>query len=417
MKLLRNGLLAILAEVLILSVIFLNAPVPIKEVKSELNYSYLKNGRQLTVEKSNNDGIRVFAFEGEGEITSEIYTLGKLDGLRTEALWVSSNKAVIKIKNKKDEILKTIYVMFSEEEDTVVISDKKDLINPELIPSKEEENKETEAEIPAQQETTSPNTTGKPVVAYVKEIKKDEDIDATYATSPAKPQSPETNDEQVNHAADQKKYDLKIEAGVVSVTVDHGSTWIKAPISGSRLQDFWLTYYRMGNQSYYLDDSIMMIAFAQKYMQPDIIVSTDQGATWQDVKLDCGNVTINQISIAPNREGGYRIALMTNSQVMLNGTSSNGIDWTFEEPIAFSENMESMLSMALMSDGTILTTTYGDVAISKDHGKTYTHLKDINPALAKSIDHTQLPYEEDGMYCIPLNNGAVAKSKDGVDWK
>lgn len=94
----------------------------------------------------------------------------------------------------------------------------------------------------------------------------------------------------------------------------------------------------------------------------------------------------------------------------------NGIDWRFNEPVAANENTsEGMYSMSVMRDGTILITTYQDVALSKDNGKSYTHLKDLDSTIAVLVDTSKISYDHNGVYCIPLTDG-VAKSRDGETW-
>lgn len=253
------------------------------------------------------------------------------------------------------------------------------------------------------------------MVAAVKEISSASDIEEAMANTPAKPQSGETSDEGVYHTSDGLRYDMKIEAGNVSVTLDKGTSWISVPVGGGKLQDFWLSYYRMGNQSFTIDDQIIIISYAQKYYQPHILVSNDKGKSWQDIRIDCGSTNIDQISLGKASDGGYRIAMMS-GDIMFTGTSSDGIDWKFNDPVVSQESLkEGMYSMALMKDGTIMITSYGDVAISKDNGKTYSHLKDIDLSIAQQIDFNQMAYDEDGTYCVPLING-IAKSKDGVTW-
>lgn len=409
MKIVRNWIIAFVVELLAVICVFLMAPAVKDKQESEL-FLESYHGRYYVKVSSQDDSNRIKVLGSNGSAQEyETFTIRRMEDASVDIKWVSEEEAMVYVQSEHQEIIRTICVKFSDSGTKI-----------QIYPVSINENDQTE-ETPAQQEpvkeeeATVSDEIHTPVVASIQEIVSASDIEEVMAYTPAKPQSGDTSDESVYHIADGVQYDMKIEAGNVSVTLDKGASWISVPVGGGKLQDYWLSYYRMGNQSFTIDDEIIMISYAQKYYQPHIIVSTNKGKNWQDIRIDCGSTNIDQISLAKASDGGYLIAMMSGN-VMFTGTSSDGIQWSFHEPVASSKSLrEGMYSMALMKDGTILVTSYGDVAISKDHGKTYSHLKDIDPAIAEQIDYNQIAYEEDGTYCVPLING-IAKSKDGVTW-
>lgn len=408
MKIVRNWIIAFVVELLAVICVFLMAPAVKDNQESEL-FVESYHGRYYVEVSSQDDSNRIKVLGSNGSSQEyETFTIRHMDDASVDIKWVSEQEAMIYVQ-RDQETIRTICVKFSDSGTKI-----------QIYPVSMNENDQTE-ETPAQQEPAKEEEAivsdeiHTPVVASMQEITSASDIEEVMAYTPAKPQSGDISDESVYHIADGVQYDMKIEAGNVSVTLDKGASWISVPVGGGKLQNFWLSYYRMGNQSFYLDDQIIMISYAQKYYQPHIIVSTNKGNSWQDIRMDCGSTNVDQISLSKASDGGYRIAMMSGN-VMFTGTSSDGIQWSFHEPVASSKSLrEGMYSMALMKDGTILITSYGDVAVSKDHGKTYSYLKDIDPAIAEKIDYNQIAYDEDGTYCIPLING-IAKSKDGLTW-
>lgn len=367
-----------------------------------------KDGSHIEVKQTESGKIEII---GSGSVlrTIKTFQMEAERDLSAEITWSSAKQAVVNIISKsKSRPLIKIYIDFSDTD--ISIYEKSDTTDRK---SEETKGKQTEE---TREPAILPEGIGVPVVSMVKDVKEASDIEDKTSTSPAKPPSGETTDDQVNHPDEGRHYDMKIEAGNVYVTLDYGSSWIKTPVNGDRLQDFWLSFYRMGDQSFYIDDDIIMISYTQKYKQPHILVSTDKGISWKDIRIDCGTSNILQIAVAEDGQGGYRIAMMADSKVMFTGMSTNGIDWRFNEPVAANENTsEGMYSMSVMRDGTILITTYQDVAISKDNGKSYTHLKELDSTIAVLVDTSKISYDHNGVYCIPLTDG-VAKSRDGETW-
>lgn len=406
MKIVRNWILAFLVELIVIIGIFIVMLAPEKKQESAVLAESYHGQYYVEVSKEESGRIKVYGSNGAAE-EYESFTIRHLDMASLEIKWVSRQEVLVYVKDANQEVIKEICVKFSDTGAKIQIYN--------VTFQESDQTEQNESTIPKEPEVVVPDDVSTPMVAAVKEISSASDIEEVMAYTPAKPQSGDTSDESVYHIADGVQYDMKIEAGNVSVTLDKGASWISVPVGGGKLQNFWLSYYRMGNQSFYLDDQIIMISYAQKYYQPHILVSSNKGKSWQDIRIDCGSTSIDQISLGKASDGGYRIAMMSGS-IMFTGTSSDGIDWKFHEPVASQESLsEGMYSMALMKDGTIMITSYGDVAISKDNGKTYSHLKDIDPAIAEQIDFNQMAYDEDGTYCVPLNNG-IAKSKEGVTW-
>lgn len=220
------------------------------------------------------------------------------------------------------------------------------------------------------------------------------------------------------HQPNGKQYDLKIEAGVVSFTLNGGTSWTTIPISSSQIQDFWLTYYRLGDQSYYIDENVILILCKQEDENLNLIVSTDKGQSYNVVEIDLKNYGLEQAAITISEDGGYRMALLVQSCVLYTATSLDGISWTFNEPSIWSEPFVSVYGMSLMKNGMIFITEYDDCSISMDDGKTFASLKDNEPQFASQIDFNYLPYQqEDGTYVIVLKNQKIATSTNGIEWK
>lgn len=411
MKILKHFLVGFLIEALILAGLYLWLP---KQEDQNILASDKQGDYEIVATRLNDETVTISAKHLENKQERDFTTFDE-QKLSVEITWTDAQIAKVKIKSK-DQELYDITVTFDT--DKIVIRNGK---NDPLVSYEETAKLQKEQEQKAKKDAIKKiEKMSAPSVALIKDITKDSDIEDASASTPAKPQSPITEEQnaQVQHGDDGALYDMKIESGKVSITLDGGANWVDVPIHGSRLQDYWLNFYRMGNQSYYIDADIIMISYCEKYLQPHIIMSKDQGKTWKDIRIDSEASGISQISIAKDKNQTYRIAMMAGDYVMFTGTSRDGINWTFDKPSGNDiEKVSTMYSMALMKDGTILITSFDDCLISKDHGKTYTRLKEIAPIIAQQINYELIPYDEDGTYCIPLKNGKVAKSKDGANWK
>lgn len=411
MKILKHFLVVFLVEALLLGALFIWMP---KQKNSNILASESKGENTIVLTKSNEEIVTITAKNKETTKERD-FTIFDEKKLSADIEWKNAQSAQVKIIGKNQDLY-DVTVTFNGKEIEIRNGENDPLISyEETMKFQEEQEKKAKEEAMKKIEKMPA-----PTIALVKDITKDSDIENGYASTPAKPQAPITEEQnaQVNHGDDGALYDMKIEAGKVMVTLDGGGHWVNVPVNGSRLQDYWLTFYRMGNQSYYIDADMIMIAYCEKYQQPHIIMSKDQGKTWKDIRIDCESAGISQISIAKDKNHTYRIAMMSGDYLMFTGTSTDGINWTFDKPFGNDiEKASTMYSMALMKDGTILVTSFDDCLISKDHGKTYTSLKEINPIIAQQINYQLIPYDEDGTYCIPLKNGKVAKSKDGTNWE
>lgn len=411
MKILKHFLVVFLVEALLLGVLFIWMP---KQKNSNILASESKGENTIVLTKLNEETVTITAKNKETTKERD-FTIFDEKKLSADIEWKNAQSAQVKIIGKNQDLY-DVTVTFNGKEIEIRNGENDPLISYEetMKLQKEQEKKAKEEAMKKIEKMPAPT------IALVKDITKDSDIENGYASTPAKPQAPITEEQnaQANHGDDGALYDMKIEAGKVMVTLDGGGHWGNVPVNGSRLQDYWLTFYRMGNQSYYIDADMIMIAYCEKYQQPHIIMSKDQGKTWKDIRIDCESAGISQISIAKDKNHTYRIAMMSGDYLMFTGTSTDGINWTFDKPSGNDiEKASTMYSMALMKDGTILVTSFDDCLISKDHGKTYTSLKEINPIIAQQINYQLIPYDEDGTYCIPLKNGKVAKSKDGTNWE
>lgn len=411
MKILKHFLIGFLVEALMLTGLYLWLP---KQEDQNILASNQQGNQEIVVTRSNDETVTISAKQSEMKKERDFTTFDEKK-LSAEITWTDAQNAKVTIKSK-DQELYDVSVKFDT--DKIVIRNGE---NDPLVSYEETAKLQKEQEQKARKEAIKKiEKMSAPSVALIKDITKDSDIEDASASTPAKPQAPITEEQnaQIQHGDDGALYDMKIESGKVSVTLDGGTNWVDVPIHGSRLQDYWLNFYRMGNQSYYIDADIIMIAYCENYMQPHIIVSKDQGKTWKDIRIDSEASGISQISIAKDKDQTYRIAMMAGDYIMFTGTSNDGINWTFDKPSGNDiEKRSTMYSMALMKDGTIFITSFDDCLISKDHGKTYTSLKEIAPIIAQQINYQLIPYDEDGTYCIPLKNGKVAKSKDGTNWQ
>lgn len=411
MRILKHFLIGFLIEALIFTGLYLWLP---KQEDQNILASNQQGNQEIVVTRLNDETMTISAKQSEMKQERDFTTFDEKK-LSAEITWTDAQSAKVKIKSK-DQELYDVNVTFDT--DKIVIRNGE---NDPLVSYEESAKLQKEQEQKARKEAIKKiEKMSAPSVALIKDITKDSDIEDAYANTPAKPQAPITEEQnaQVQHDDDGALYDMKIESGKVSVTLDGGTNWVDVPIHGSRLQDYWLNFYRMGNQSYYIDADIIMIAYCENYMQPHIVVSKDQGKTWKDIRIDSEASDISQISIAKDKDQTYRIAMMAGDYIMFTGTSNDGINWTFDKPSGNDiEKRSTMYSMALMKDGTIFITSFDDCLISKDHGKTYTSLKEIAPIIAQQINYQLIPYDEDGTYCIPLKNGKVAKSKDGMNWQ
>lgn len=411
MKILKHFLVVFVIEAVLLGALFVWMP---KQSNSNVLKSDTKNGNTVIVTKTNEETVNITA-KNKATNKERDFTIFDEKKLSIDIKWKDDQIAQVNIVGK-DQELYDITVTFNENDIEIRNGDNDPLISyEETLKLQQEQEEKAGKEAVKQAEKMAA-----PTIALVKDITKDSDIEDEASRIPAKPQAPITEEQNasVNHGDDGALYDMKIEAGKVSVTLDGGANWIEVPVNGSRLQDYWLTFYRMGNQSYYIDADMIMIAYCEKYLQPHIIMSNDQGKTWKDIRIDTEASGISQISIAKDKDQTYRIAMMAGDYLMFTGTSMDGIVWDFDKPSGNDiKKASTMYSMALMKDGTILVTSFDDCLVSKDHGKTYTSLKEIEPIIAQQINYELIPYDEDGTYCIPLKNGKVARSKDGVTWK
>lgn len=235
------------------------------------------------------------------------------------------------------------------------------------------------------------------------------------------------DDLKVESLQNRENQQLKITEGIVSVSKD-SKNWIEVPACPRDLQDFWLTYLRMGEQSYYMDDERVLLAYTPAKQQPHLLVK-DQTDVWQDITFDVDGLSIMQMSISRNQDGTYYLAMVSYEGYVTLGTSKDALTWTFTKPGYLKEAVSSNLAMnvyasSVMDDGTILIITYElDCAISVDGGKTFTNLlQDIlktDPFKGTyRIDHRKAPFDDhQGTYCVPLTDDSLLISTDGKNWK
>lgn len=423
MRIIKRFFILLLLELIMLVFLYDHLPSAWKMRKEVLHETHL--GSEIIIENIANDHVLITAKKFEDEATQEV-ELQDAAGATYSVTWLAGNEIMIsaqlRIRSAKDDIEVMIYNhALSENPINFEVNDllKNQQANkqPSKQPQTSQEPQEEPKEEPQPSNPISSILAGSaPEVYAVTTFTKDSQLQSMASKGMAKPSSPDTNNDALYHEANGTMYDIKIEAGNVFVTQNQGVDWISVPIQGIRLQDSWLYYYRMGDQSYYIDSDIILIGFAQAYEQPHLIYSDDHGATWKDILIDCGTTQIIQISIGKQTDGTLQIAMLSEDQQVFYGTSSDGVTWNFEQPVVTGEVFSDLYSMALMSDGAIFITKYQDCAMSFDHGRRYYHLRDLAPDIARAIDVQQIPYEEDGTYCIPLQDGQVAKSRDGTQW-
>ena len=92
------------------------------------------------------------------------------------------------------------------------------------------------------------------------------------------------DDLKVESLQNRENQQLKITDGIVSVSKD-SQNWIEVPVHPKDLQDFWLPYLRMGEQSYYMDEERILLAYTPSKQQPHLLVR-NQANIWQDITFD-----------------------------------------------------------------------------------------------------------------------------------
>ena len=90
--------------------------------------------------------------------------------------------------------------------------------------------------------------------------------------------TPAETDAQIERAPDGSRVDLMIENGHVHITGDGGASWLAVPVLPGTLQDYWLPYLRMGEQSYYEDEEIALVAALGEDGQPHLYVGDRLGS-------------------------------------------------------------------------------------------------------------------------------------------
>ena len=235
------------------------------------------------------------------------------------------------------------------------------------------------------------------------------------------------DDLKVESLQNRENQQLKITDGIVFVSKD-SQNWIEVPVHPKDLQDFWLPYLRMGEQSYYMDEERILLAYTPSKQQPHLLVR-NQANIWQDITFDVDGLSIMQMSISRNQDGTYYLAMVSYEGYVTLGTSKDALTWTFTKPGYLKEAVTSSAAMnvyasSVMDDGTILIITYElDCAISLDGGKTFTNLlQDIlktDPFKGVyRIDHRKAPFDDhQGNYCVPLSDDSLLISKDGKHWE
>lgn len=236
----------------------------------------------------------------------------------------------------------------------------------------------------------------------------------------------EETDTSIERMPSGKTMDLMIENGHVQITGDGGANWQALAVAPSLLQDAWLPYLRMGEQSYYADEHCALVAVLGDDGQPHLYVS-DQTGRWQDIAFTLEQ-RVMQMSISRAEEGTFYLLMVTQDGFVTLGSSSDAKDWTFTTPAYFADAASTCTSMniygaALMRDGTILMVTWKlDCAISTDGGAHFTYLLQdllgIDPMAGdERVSTTQLPYEdEQGRYCVPLSDGSLLVHTDAETW-
>lgn len=239
--------------------------------------------------------------------------------------------------------------------------------------------------------------------------------------------TPAETDAQIERSPDGSRVDLMIENGHVHITGDGGASWLAVPVSPGTLQDYWLPYLRMGEQSYYADEEIALVAALGEDGQPHLYVA-DRSDTWQDVCFSLDQQVL-QMSIARDTDGTFRLLMVTQGGFVTLGSSRDAYEWTFTQPAYFADAASSSSTMniygaSLMRDGTILMVTWKlDCAISTDGGQHFTYLLQdhmgIDPMeTSDRIRTSQLPYEDEaGRYCVEMSDGSSLVSTDGEHWE
>ena len=78
------------------------------------------------------------------------------------------------------------------------------------------------------------------------------------------------DDLKVESLQNRENQQLKITDGIVFVSKD-SQNWIEVPVHPKDLQDFWLPYLRMGEQSYYMDEERILLTYTPSKQQPHFV--------------------------------------------------------------------------------------------------------------------------------------------------
>lgn len=416
MKIFRNFQILLIVELLCIGLLYFNLPDDWKQSKALFHMESL--GREISVSAQGENAILITAEKGavsasqEVEVSDVAHVVLRGDWIEDD---VHSYDALIQVRTSTE--YQEVSVDFSGSMIFFHINKLTEHTDANKQPNEPQEETPTQPSQPPLNTLSSLPSGSAPIVASLTQIYKDSDIVEMSATTAAKPGPGDSGNANLYHNPEGSMYDIKIEAGAVYVTQNTGVDWIPVPMEGIRIQDSWLYYYRMGNQSFQINENDILIGFAQTHAQPHVIISKDHGKSWYDVLFDCGAKDIIQMAIAPLPAGGYQLAMLTRDSEVLYGSSEDGLDWTFATPYMSGEVFTDLYSFALMSDGVMFITKYEDSAITFDYGKTFLHLRDLAPEIAHEMDVLYMPYEEQGTYCIPLKDGTIAKSKDGMHWE
>lgn len=168
-------------------------------------------------------------------------------------------------------------------------------------------------------------TSTQPKIYFAHTITSYQDIQEVQYEIPSKDSNRDFYDERTYRYSTGATMDIQIIEGKVQVTKNQGATWVDVPVNGGRLVDYWLSYLRIGEQSYYYQNDVIIIAYQNQYYMPHLIISNNDGKTWNDICFDMADKNGFRECQITYEENNYILSL-DNEKICY---SNDAINWYF----------------------------------------------------------------------------------------
>lgn len=283
-----------------------------QDIVVELRERYFYNSLHLSVKSQ--------LYEDDFSFDVETY-----ENLSCQSHWLGDSHMLISIlsENVKLEEYVLDFTGFFQRVKLISYQDYQDKSKENLIEKEPEESSPVEEYVPDVEVNTT--LSKQPSVYFKHTISKYQDIQEVQYEIPSKDTDNRLQDENTYRNAKQKEIDLQINAGEVQITKDAGHTWQDVPINGGRLIDYWLSELRIGDESFYYHDDVIMVAYRINYYMPHLIVSYDNGKTWTDICFDMADQNGFQKLNITYKNNMYIISLDHQETCY----SYDGLNWKF----------------------------------------------------------------------------------------